>query len=395
MKTGRYNLSQLLASPEVGQIIIPELQRDYVWEKRNVQGLMNSILSRYQEKTTVTLKIEEEKKNVPNSIKQYLERQYSRLRYNVRIGFIYAYHSVDELDKYYLIDGQQRITTLFLSLLVAYKKAQRANDFRRLYFVNNLPKLDYKVRDISHQFLVSLIDYELSPQSKSFDQSKFFHQAYSHDKSAATLWNNYQLITSILKNEKDYNSLIDYLENYIEFNYFDTNMSYQGERLYLYMNSRGETLSSHEIIKAVMVERSDDKLKASTLWEDWQDFFWRNRDCNRNADKGFAEFIKWSVILHMNCHEKEKKSDTHKLKEPINKSSNISQSVQEVKEDYIKIFFDSEDDLRQQKWIKQYILDNPSFDISWMAEHMKALKKLSIQTKLAFPPIGFQKLIMS
>lgn len=31
MKTGRYNIAQLLTSPEVEQIVIPELQRDYVW----------------------------------------------------------------------------------------------------------------------------------------------------------------------------------------------------------------------------------------------------------------------------------------------------------------------------------------------------------------------------
>ena len=29
MKTGRYNIAQLLTSPDVEQIVIPELQRDY------------------------------------------------------------------------------------------------------------------------------------------------------------------------------------------------------------------------------------------------------------------------------------------------------------------------------------------------------------------------------
>lgn len=36
MKTGRYNIKQLLTNPEVEQIIIPEIQRDYVWKKQNV-----------------------------------------------------------------------------------------------------------------------------------------------------------------------------------------------------------------------------------------------------------------------------------------------------------------------------------------------------------------------
>lgn len=69
------------------------------------------------------------------------------------------------------------------------------------------------------------------------------------------------------------NDFKDYVENYIEFNYFDTNISSQGERLYLYMNSRGEDLSRQESLKAMLIERSDNKLEDGKMWEDWQDFF--------------------------------------------------------------------------------------------------------------------------
>ena len=50
MKTGRYNIAQLLTSPDVEQIVIPELQRDYVWGERNVTGLLSSILDNYKSK---------------------------------------------------------------------------------------------------------------------------------------------------------------------------------------------------------------------------------------------------------------------------------------------------------------------------------------------------------
>lgn len=66
------------------------------------------------------------------------------------------------------------------------------------------------------------------------------------------------------------NDFKDYVENYIEFNYFDTNISSQGERLYLYMNSRGEDLSRQESLKAMLIERSDNKLEDGKMWEDWQ-----------------------------------------------------------------------------------------------------------------------------
>ena len=50
MKTGRYSFSQLLNSPEIEQIIVPEIQRDYVWTVKNIEGLLNSIFSKYESK---------------------------------------------------------------------------------------------------------------------------------------------------------------------------------------------------------------------------------------------------------------------------------------------------------------------------------------------------------
>ena len=56
MKTGRYSFFQLLNSPEIEQIIIPEIQRDYVWTNRNVDRFLNSIFTKYESKTLLSTK---------------------------------------------------------------------------------------------------------------------------------------------------------------------------------------------------------------------------------------------------------------------------------------------------------------------------------------------------
>ena len=95
---------------------------------------------------------------------------------------------------------------------------------------------------------------------------------------------------------------INYVQDYIEFWYFDTNISEQGEELYIYMNARGEQMQENENLKADLLgkvkledgdtenltEKKDNKGK---IWEEWQHFFWLHRDDNLNADKGFNEFI--------------------------------------------------------------------------------------------------------
>lgn len=363
MKTGRYNIAQLLTSSEVEQIIIPELQRDYVWGERNVKGLLASILDNYNQKEEQTLCIEDIRGNeVEQDIKEYLNEEYMRLRYNTRVGFIYAYHDMSLSSRFYLIDGQQRITTIFLALLALYRRTDTAERFRNKYFVASMPKIDYKVRETAHDFLVDFIEYELTKKnpSETFKESYKYYSVYSNDITAQSIYANYYgVIVPMLARYDDVESLIDYIENYIEFNYFDTNISEQGEKLYLYMNSRGESLSAQERIKSIIVGRSTDKLSAGKYWEDWQNFFWRTKpQSDKNADRGFYEFLKWAAILHM-C----KFPDT-KIKKTQNTEKSKSR-IEEI-EDYIRIEKDDSAKIQQTDWIFTYISENENFSFEWL-----------------------------
>lgn len=364
MKTGRYNIAQLLTSPEIEQIVIPELQRDYVWGERNVKGLLSSILDNYNSMITQKLQIRDCYGNeIENDIMDYLNEEYMRLRYNTRVGFIYAYHDRNLSYQYYLIDGQQRLTTIFLLLLALYRRFD-VNQFRKKYFVSSIPKIDYKVRDIAHSFVVDFIEYELTKTNANdtFKESSRYYSEYDKDITAQSIYTNYyNVIVPAIVSCNNVEGLINYVENYIEFNYFDTNISEQGEKLYLYMNSRGESLSAQERIKSVIISRSTDKLLAGKKWEDWQNFFWRTKsELDKNADRGFFEFIKWAVIIHM-CKYK----DTT-VKETTNKEKSKSR-VEEI-EDYIRIEKDVSMKIMQTDWIFTYILVNEKFSFDWLLQ---------------------------
>ena len=377
MKTGRYSFSQLLNSPEIEQIIIPEIQRDYVWNVKNVDGLLNSIFSKYESKTKINLVIQTDEGEVSGQLGKYLTKEYSRLCFSTKIGFIYAYHDFDYPGKFFLIDGQQRITTLFLLLLALYSKQKDKWDyFRQHYFSQNLPKLDYRVREITHDFMVSLIDHELrSPEKKFEKENVYYGNLYDNDITTKTINDNYQAIKELINERGDslnISELIDYLENYVEFNFFDTNISSQGERLYLYMNSRGESLSYQETIKALLISKCNDtdKDEFGLLWEKWQDFFWNHRGNNRNADEGLQNFIKWSVILHM-C------SVENVIIKDADVKNKGKQSYNEIKEDYIRVEQDREKNQTQfDTYIMTYIRDN-DFSPYWLNNVMSAIKRLS------------------
>lgn len=378
MKTGRYSFSQLLNSPEIEQIIIPEIQRDYVWTRRNVDRFLNSIFTKYESKTKLNLSIQTDDGIISGQMFNYLSKEYSRLQFSTKIGFIYAYHDVDYPGKFFLIDGQQRITTLFLLLLALYSRQQdKWEYFRQHYFTLNLPKLDYRVREITHDFMVSLINHEISNPQKDFKKDpSYYSNIYDNDVTTKTINVNYKEIKRII-NEREgclvINDFIDYIENYVEFNFFDTNISSQGERLYIYMNSRGESLSYQETVKALLISKCKEEEKSGfgIQWEKWQDFFWQHRGANINADDGLRNFLKWSVILHM-C------STANVVLKDAEKRGIRKQTENEIKEDYIRVEIDKEKkNVQFEEYIKNYIKNNDSFTTDWLNKVMAAVVQLS------------------
>ena len=301
MKAGKYSIKELFNNRYVSQIVIPEIQRDYVWGKKEVEGLLNSIhgdFENYKEGIAINCGSE-----IDTEIRNAFEQYYKKQRFSCNIGFIYAYNDPQYTGKYFLIDGQQRLTTIYLILLVlASEKTDFRDKFEKLYTFSGLPIIDYRVREASHYLLKEVIANYCKKGIEIADQS-WFHKDYKSDKTISSIVTNIEYIKTYIR-EKDIinDEFIDYVQNFIEFWYFDTNISEQGEELYIYMNARGEQMQENENLKADLLGKikspSNSNQSLSELkdewgikWEEWQHFFWINRKENSNADKGFNEFI--------------------------------------------------------------------------------------------------------
>jgi hypothetical protein len=166
--------------------------------------------------------------------------------------------------------------------------------FSANYTFGEEQKLDYQVRDNAQTFFKKFCIHQLNSE-KSVENKTWLHEFYLNDETIKNIISNFNIIHQLLdRYELDEIAFYKYLENYTEFWYFDTNISEQGEELYIYMNARGEHVQSNENIKADLLSDLDsDSLKNSfgKKWEDWQDFFWQHRGKNENADKGFNEFL--------------------------------------------------------------------------------------------------------
>lgn len=277
MKTGRYSILDILDFQNLEQFVIPEIQRDYVWSKSDVNDILDSIKDGF------------ENGDVP-----YL-------------GFIYAYNDKDYVYKYFLIDGQQRITTIFLLLVALYYKLEK--DFPEHLIKNEKLKLDYKVRQATHDFLTDFVDFlnsnkGLTLNSNIISEQTWYHRNYKNDITIFNIINNFIEIYDWLTNlgEERLTDFLTFVEEDIQLSYFDIENGRQGEELYIYMNSRGRHLVENETLKAKFLSKlntTENKENWGKKWAIWQDFFWVNRLDNPDSDNGFNEFLRMVQIITM------------------------------------------------------------------------------------------------
>ncbi|MBQ6082945.1 MAG: DUF262 domain-containing protein [Bacteroidales bacterium] len=307
MKTGKYTLREFFSDRDLNTIIIPEIQRDYVWGKEQINKFLESIVDDFNKyKNPDKLKkiqCDPGDEDVKNEFEKYYKRNYL----SSNIGFIYAYSDSDYPGSYFLIDGQQRFTTIFLTLLVLAANGDDdvMSKFKRTYLNEGNPKLDYRVREASHVFLykmVQVIEEARNELSSSWiKQQSWYLQDYDNDATITSIIANIDVIKCFLKKEGcidkegNVNKMFwEYVEDYLEFWYFDTNISEQGEELYIYMNARGESMQENENLKADLIGGLTTpvaKKEYGKKWENWQDLFWKEKGKNANADNGFNEFL--------------------------------------------------------------------------------------------------------
>ena len=109
--------SNLVAAIEIGQIKIPQFQREFVWTMPKSAGLIDSIIKGYPIGTFIFWRTTERLRSVKNIGKQDLPEP--------KQG-----EFVD-----YVLDGQQRLTSLFASLkgVMLTRDHGSKNDFSKIY----------------------------------------------------------------------------------------------------------------------------------------------------------------------------------------------------------------------------------------------------------------------
>ena len=294
-------------------IEIPIIQRDYAQGRKGKETLREMFL-----------------KNLKNAIDNNLSDKQEILI----LDFVYGSVKNGKLQP---LDGQQRLTTLWLLHWYVALRAKKMEEAGRL-----LQKFSYETRMSSRNFFKNLCYQDFNafvPRENSSDESResivdfITNQIWFYAE-----WKQDPTIQSVLRmlSGTDMNDGIEELfgdekqedfEKYwekltsanapIKFYYLPMNNFNLTDDLYIKMNARGKQLTHFENFKADLVGYIEEKkwgklnhpvegipIKMDTTW---MDIFWKHRSANNRVDEIYFEFLnRFFLNYHINDVKDEK-----------------------------------------------------------------------------------------
>lgn len=216
---------------------------------------------------------------------------------NLNLDFVYG-----KIENSTLIplDGQQRLTTLFLLhwFLAIKENEEGLNDKIKTTLTN----FSYETRPSSQDFCRKLVNEgvvkynDLELLSESIENQKWFSLSWKSDPTIKAILNMLNIIQELFNEveEKLFDDLLS-TECVISFNYLPLDKFKLTDELYIKMNSRGKPLTEFENFKANFSIFLGETEK-SKLDNDWYDVFWKleSRKDNleiKNIDNQFYNFF--------------------------------------------------------------------------------------------------------
>lgn len=213
------------------------------------------------------------------------------------LNFVYG----KEVDgKFIPLDGQQRLTTLFLLHLFAFRNEES--------FSKTLGKFTYETRKSSRGFFEALIQNRreaFSSEGKASSiivDSEWFITEWENDP---TIQSALVVLDEIVKMFSDVDNLSERLTQKegkpLVFQFLKMDDLGMEDSIYIKLNARGKPLTAFENLKARLFARllDIDKEKSNDfeiLFDGkWTDFFWK--EYKDNFDEGFLNFFQ---VLFMN-----------------------------------------------------------------------------------------------
>lgn len=241
----------------------------------------------------------------------FLDALYQCIKNHKAISLDFIYGNILKKDTFQPLDGQQRLTTLFLLYLYAYKK-DNIND----HAINKIfEKFTYTTRISAEDFCKELsiknieIDANSDNVSPTIKDSNWYYLSWENDPTIRAML---IMLDAIHSKFKDIPNLFNILINdrLITFYFLILEDFGLSDDLYIKMNARGKVLTPFENLKAEIQNKAKENNWESNVAEldkfaykidgKWNDLMWESyKDDNNSGDDAHMRLISTIVMINV------------------------------------------------------------------------------------------------
>jgi len=284
---------------------IPRIQRDYAQGRENKE-------------------VESIRVNIVDAIANALS-----LKRPLNFDFVYGQHEQSESGKKRLIpiDGQQRLTTLFLVhwylAMRDSKQLKARNALSRFIYSTRVSATDFCRKLIENDVKLPVINGEPGSLSDAIQDEAWFITTWLKDPTVAGMLTMLDALhRDLFHNPGGYDDLVK--DRLLTFHIADMEHLSLDENTYVRMNARGKPLTEYEHFKAQFEKHLADNRSLVVadfprrMDVDWTRALWQYRDSENLIDKAFMALFTFvteiNFYLDKNLYQKESFSDYRQSK---------------------------------------------------------------------------------
>lgn len=337
------------------------------WELINSYKIVIPIIQRAYAQGRDSIKISEIRRNFLDTLYEMIENKEK----SVDLDFVYGsikllkYSQSETEDKIFTpLDGQQRLTTLFLLhwYLARDESGSLSNEYKEL-----LRNFTYETRTSSKEFCRDLINNSIVIEDNHSAKevilnSTWFFIAWQKDPTIKSMLNMIEDIHEKFKKNRNqlFNNLVSKTDKPITFQFLELNSFGLTDSLYIKMNARGKALTEFENFKAKFEQFLESKniINSELLYKEfsmkidgiWTDFFWKYRNNNHIDNLIMRYFLFISEMLY---YKKNNKQLTYLKETPEFNFKQIENIYTDTDSKNIRFLFDAFDLLHNFKDISK------------------------------------------
>lgn len=247
--TRRMALADLLSGS--ASLVIPDMQRDFCWGADKTAVLVEGIMRLYADRRPYVL------------------------------GLLYGFEQPADSRQIHIIDGQQRLTVMYLMLGMLYRRTPRPWLKELLVSPSDgEPKLVYQARREALYFISDLVAHfflDRDGRLSMLEQSRWFYASYNADTTVRSLIGAIRSIDTVFDAAEgiDFDDFAHFLAHSVTFLYCSLPDAPTAERMFITINTTGEPLTPAQRLRAQTIAADPSRdVAIGHIWNEMEDFFW-------------------------------------------------------------------------------------------------------------------------